>query len=253
MHRGYNLQTKSSTSLSAYYDAGKSIHETNKSIVDREISSFKGRDGKLDASKIVANWFPDIEAQVFISHSHKDNKQAVELAGWLHSKFGIKSFIDSGVWGYSDELLRLIADEYCLNLDGKYSYEKITRASSHVHMMLTTALSRMINNCECIMFMNTPNSISAKNFIQGTDSTDSPWIYSEISMTSLIQKRLPSEHRSKTILKSLVLEAMLDSVPVRYDIDLRHLTTLSMADLNQWGSCADKGSASLDRLYKLKT
>jgi hypothetical protein len=252
MHRGYNLQTNSSTLLDAYYGEGKSIHEANKAVVDREIKSFKGRDGKLDASKIVANWFPDIEAQVFISHSHKDNKQAVELAGWLHSKFGIKSFIDSGVWGYSDDLLKLINDEYCRGQDGSYLYEKINRASGHVHMMLTTALSRMINNCECIIFMNTPNSISAKSFIQGGGSTDSPWIYSEISMTSLIQKRSPSEHRKTTLRKSLVLEAMLDSVPVRYDIDLRHLTTLSMADLTKWGSGTDKGSAALDRLYNLK-
>ena len=51
----------------------------------------------------------------------------IALNGWLYESFGIKSFIDSSVWGYANDLLKLIDDAYCLNLEGtnkSYNYEK---------------------------------------------------------------------------------------------------------------------------------
>jgi hypothetical protein len=59
-------------------------------------------------------------------------------------------------------------------------------------MMLSTALSMMIDKAECLFFLNTPNSIQATEAI---DRTKSPWIYHEISISSLIRKRRLSEYR----------------------------------------------------------
>ena len=60
-----------------------------------------------------ANWFPQIKADIFISHSHKDEDLALALAGWLKVSFGLTAFIDSCVWGYANDLLKMIDYKYC--------------------------------------------------------------------------------------------------------------------------------------------
>jgi hypothetical protein len=65
----------------------------------------------LKANLLIAQWFPYINADIFISHSHKDYNDVVCLAGWLEEKFGLTAFVDSSVWGYSDRLLKLIDGE----------------------------------------------------------------------------------------------------------------------------------------------
>ena len=215
--------------------------------------SFKDKDGNLLASEIIAGWFPAIEADVFLSHSHRDEEQVIGLAGWLHKEFQLKSFIDSCIWGRSTDLLRMIDDEYCYNRSTEtYSYAKRNRSTSHVYMMLSTALSKMINSCECIIFVNTPNSISPKSYIEGV-TTDSPWIYSEIAMTSIVQKRTPAEHRGYMIKGAMALDALQESFNVKYDVDLMHLAPLDINDLNEWCSNNNKiGADALDGLYTLK-
>lgn len=119
-------------------------------------------------------------------------------------------------------------------------------------MMLSTALSKMINSCECIIFANTPNSISAEDYIEGT-TTDSPWIYSEIAMTSIIQKRAPNDHRRVLAKSQISNESLSESLRIKYDVDLMHLTPLSISDLEKWNSNNNKtGATALDSLYTLK-
>ena len=57
--------------------------------------------------------------------------------------------------------------------------------AGHVHMMLSTALANMIDKTECIMFLNTPNSVSTRDTKL---KTYSPWIYNEIEITRIIEK-----------------------------------------------------------------
>lgn len=248
MYRGFNLDL-GSANLSDFLNEGRSIHENNKSLVDAKLAAFKDKDGNLLASEIIAGWFPAIEADVFLSHSHRDEEQVIGLAGWLHNKFQLKPFIDSCIWGRSTDLLRMIDDEYCYNKSTEtYSYAKRNRSTSHVYMMLSTALSKMINSCECVVFVNTPNAISSKGYIEG-ETTDSPWIYSEIAMTSIVQKRTPAEHRGYMAKAAM----MFESLNVKYDIDLTHLTPLDFDDLAKWRSDNNKkGSRALDALYDLK-
>lgn len=252
MYRGFNLDL-GSADLSEFLSEGKIIHEKNKLLVDEKLDSFKDRHGNLLASEIIAGWFPAVQADVFLSHSHRDEEQIIGLAGWLHNKFQLKPFIDSCIWGRSTDLLKMIDDEYCYNKSTKtYSYAKRNRSTSHVHMMLSTALSKMINSCECIFFVNTPNSISPKGYIEG-ETTDSPWIYSEIAMTSIVQKRTPAEHRGYMIKGAMALNSLSENLNFKYDVDLMHLTPLEFNDLVKWDSTNNRaGAGALDALYRLK-
>ena len=66
----------------------------------------------LNGNKIQIDWFPQISADIFISHSHDDEDLANAFAGWLYDEFKLTSFIDSNAWGYVDELLTLFNKEY---------------------------------------------------------------------------------------------------------------------------------------------
>lgn len=252
MYRGFNLTLDDN--FAEYLKIGRQLHENNQQEVKNKINSFKDSDGNLIASKIVASWFPPIEADIFLSHSHKDSNETIGLAGWLKKTFDLRSFIDSCIWGYSEELLRLIDNNYCLNEGSQtYSYDKRNRSTSHVYMMLSTALTKMINSCECIIFVNTPNSISPTNYIKTKGTTNSPWIYSEIAMTSLIQHRAPEEHRKLMMKAALeMLELREAALNVKYDVDLNHLTPLSMGDLKTWEDQQRRGYEALDALYQIK-
>ena len=122
-----------------------------------------------------------MEADVFISHSHADEKLAKGLAGWLHSCFGLTCFIDSCVWGYADDLLEMINDEYSDKKNKPsggciYDHKKCNTASKHVNTMLTIALYKMIDKSEITILLNTNSSIKKyKDIYQQT--TYSPWIY----------------------------------------------------------------------------
>lgn len=52
-------------------------------------------------------WFPKINADIFLSHSHKDEKLIIAFAGWLKDTFNLDVFIDSCIWGYSNDLQKL--------------------------------------------------------------------------------------------------------------------------------------------------
>src|SRR5690606_35011062 len=161
-------------------------------------------------------WFPQIDADIFISHSHSDEKMAILLAGWLKETLGVYVFIDSCIWGYSNDLLRQIDNKHCLNPSGEtYSYEKRNNSTSHVHMMLSTALNMMIDKTECLFFLNTPNSISTKEVIS---QTESPWIYSEISMSELVRRKKLSEYRPAVTRMFAKGGAINESLKVKYDV-----------------------------------
>ena len=215
MYRGFNLSVEEGV-LESYAEDGQPDSDSQQARVHSLLSSFKDSKGRLIASKLTADWFPDIPCHVFISHARKDSELAVQLAGFLKYEFQLDSFIDSSVWGHSDDLLRIIDDEYCWQEEsGNYNYQQRNRSTSHVYMMLSTALARLISQCECVIFLNTPASISSKGYIHG-DVTESPWIYSEIAMTSLLQKKNRSEHRVSR--KSLVRAD--EAMQVKYDVDL---------------------------------
>jgi hypothetical protein len=119
-------------------------------------------------------------------------------------------------------------------------------------MMLSIAITKMIHNSECIMFVDTPNSISTEEYIKGRGMTDSPWIYSEISMTSLVQKRPPSEHRGRFVKAGRAQDSLTESFQIKYDVDTKHLAPLTSTMFASWQGCKKKGVDALDALYNLE-
>ncbi|MCX7127115.1 hypothetical protein [Aeromonas sp.] len=118
---------------------------------------------KIDAERLKNMWFPsyDISSHVFISHSHKDIEKAQTFAAWLKSEFNIDSFIDYDIWGFADELIMEINEAHSKISNNLYSLEKANYTSSHVHMMLSSALTEVIDSCECLFFLNTNNSLTS--------------------------------------------------------------------------------------------
>ncbi len=254
MFHGFNLDDIKFPDGS--YEHGQALHVKHKANVRPALSSFISENKALDASKMQSNWFPSVHADVFISHSHRDERTAISLAGWLNKQFELVAFVDSCVWGYSDELLKLIDDEYCYeHATSTYQYEKRNRSTSHVHMMLSVALLKMLDSAECVIFLNTPASILPSDTIKaGADATTlSPWIYSEIAMTTLIRQRSRESHRG---IDKIEKRANLgEGLNVAYSIRLDHFTDLTIDDMKTWlkhRGTQSKDIHSLDILYRLK-
>lgn len=235
MYRGFQLDLSQQDSrnndfireLNKYYQQGKKLYEENETTIESKLDYFLLSDNSLDGSKMKANWFPQIQSHIFISHSHQDEKLALCLAGWLHEHFELKSFIDSAVWGYADNLLKQIDNRYCRREDsGLYDYKKRNRSTSYIHMMLSVALAGMIDNTECLFFLNTPHSQSIDACIKGT--TYSPWIYSEIAMSRLMRQKTKEEYRYP------LNESFSEGPPIRLPLLMDHLTKINSNGLMKW-------------------
>ena len=267
MYRGFNLLLEDNYFEKGYFEAFKKVGSeslsSQQTSIEETINSFVRNDGSLDGSMMQANWFPQIKADIFISHSHKDEKLALALAGWLKDSFGLTAFIDSCVWGYANKLLKMIDNEYCYQKEtNTYNYQNRNYSTSHVHMMLSVALTQMIDNTECLFFLNTPNSITPDDTI--IKQTESPWIYSEIAATRLIRKRSRKIYRLKRMVESFS-EGESPTLRIRHDIPVDHLTDIDNSVLSNWKNkwqevyinhdfpqySEDLSVHALDKLYEL--
>ena len=259
MFTGLNLKTN--RNFSEYKASDKLDFLSKQNYVKESLDSYINKDSIIDGTKLQEDWFPSIKADVFLSHSHADEELAIGLAGWLKG-FGIETFIDSMVWGYSDDLMRKLNNHYCKTLkEDIYWYDCCNRTASHVHMMLSTALYKMIDKTECIIFLNTEGSI---NLIEGASTDDivktktfSPWIYSEILATELVRKKKLSEYRDE-IIKKEAMESIEHSYKMKYeisyDVDLTKLTVVKDEHLERWERLAKlpvRSGYQLDNLYKI--
>jgi hypothetical protein len=236
MYKGYNIKL-SKNNFEDYYSFGLKLYDAQKANVLNNLEKFLSPKGVLNMSEIQENWFPKIDSKVFISHSHMDKDLAIALSGWLKEKFNLTSFIDSCVWGYSNDLLRKIDNEYCKNNKGSYDYQSRNSSTSHVHIMLSTALSLMIDKCECLFFLNTPNSLKKEELVN--NKTNSPWIYSEITVSRLIEKKTPNRHilgYRSNILKKAEPGVLNEGKRVEgdYNLELNHLKEISYKYLLEW-------------------
>lgn len=249
MYRGFIIEETLSFSGKNYYKLGSDVlRKYENDVTDSLISYIIGNDGILDGSAIQNNWFPQVDCDIFISHSHKDEDLAIALAGWLWDNFKLKPFVDSCIWGYADVLLKEIDDIYCFNADRKtYNYNQRNCSTSHVHMMLNMALMQMIDKTECLFFLNTPNSIRLNDI---ETCTLSPWIYSEIGISQMIEKNPPKRYNRKTF-SGIEKANISDSLKFKYNLDLSHLERINAVIFNQWAKSKFQGERALDVLYEI--
>lgn len=239
MYAGFNLKNinfKTKEMQDEYYKIGQTELHKNKENIQRNLKEYICNKDVLDGTLIEADWFRQIQADIFISHSNSDEKLAVSLAGFLHKNFGISSFIDSYIWGYVNELLKELDGKYCpLKKDEKgcitsYSYENRNITTSHAHMMLAMALLKMIDGTECFFFLNTSKSITLSDSIR--EQTLSPWIYSELSMSKIIGRKPKEKHRAKKITASR--KDFSQDIRILYEAPLEDLIELNAEDINDW-------------------
>lgn len=250
MFKGFQLDTGIRFDES-YIEVGKEIYNDFRKVFSKAFTSHFENDGIIDASKLECEWFPQVNADIFISHSSKDKEVMYGFTGWLYKEMKLKAFVDSAVWGNSTELLKNIDNKYCRTDDGEYySYSLRNHSTSHVHMMLSSALTKMIDNTECIIFYNSPNSIP---YTDGMDSTFSPWIYSELIATQVLRRNVPN--RDKWIAlseqKSFEKFAQNQFPDFKYNVSLDHLTRISAFDLHEWQNSNSTISHPLDVLYSI--
>ncbi|MCB1066078.1 MAG: toll/interleukin-1 receptor domain-containing protein [Verrucomicrobiae bacterium] len=213
---------------------GKAIQQNLVQEARESFSAFE-KNKAIDATFLRDQWFPEVDTEVFISHSHTDEDIALNLAGFLKSELKLDSFIDSCVWGHSNDLLRNLDDDCCWQEESKtYNYNLRNGTTSHVHMMLSTAISRMLDKCECVIFVSSPNSVSTS---QGLDSAvSSPWIFYELSQIQILRKRKPEAHRRIFKEAKADFSVRKELPPFRYSVDFSSLTQIDSDDLEQWAT-----------------
>ncbi len=235
MFANFNLKLDPLKDFKNYYDIGSKFLSAKQKKLQNELDLLICSDSKIDGTAVQNEWFPEVNASVFLSHSHMDEGLAVSLAGWLHKECGVDAFVDSHIWKYANDLLQKIDNRYCLNEDKQtYSYKRRNCSTSHVHMMLNVAIQKMVDRCECLFFINTPNSIEIAEGIK-SGSLSSPWIYSELALTKVIRHRPLSDYRQRRgdALHHFAINEKVD-IPITYEIDLEHMSPLSFENLIAW-------------------
>lgn len=161
----------------------------DKVLVDLEQFLLDGNN-LLDATKIQQSVFPEIDIDVFISHSHTDEDEAIKVALSLE-EIGLKPFVDSCVWGHADELLRKIDDAFS-KPEGwtNYSYELRNRTTTNVHLILNAALQQMIHRSELFIFLGTETSVKIDDYVSSHEQLSSPWIFSELTFVRNVERTL---------------------------------------------------------------
>lgn len=191
----------------AYRTDTSVIDELSSEVTQREIEIFRKKksgfkkvirpfvipkNGIVKGDTLKEQYFPIFQNQgkpydIFISHSHNNEKEAVVLATWIEKKYPNQTcFIDSFAWGSADQLLKEIDNKYCWKKHSKtYDYQKRNFTTSHVHAILSMSLLDIIQSSKICIFIESNESISLTNGLR--KKTFSPWLYEEIRFMKLLQ------------------------------------------------------------------
>lgn len=253
MYKAFNLQLKQVPlilSTEKTREAARELYVDSKQKCKQSLTRFI-REGEINGTQLAEDWFPFVNADIFLSHSHADEDMAVLLAYMLHKNFGLKVFIDSMIWGNSNDLLQKI--DKCAWIPEKdlYSYSIRNQTTSHIHMMLATSLQKMMDGTECTFFLNTPSSLTTDSVV---DRTYSPWIYFEIVQTQLLRRNIPERFKQKQ--RSFSSGGIItESLKISYDVNLSHMKLLNECDIRNWDyqyqKVRDYSANPLDILYKI--
>ena len=250
------VDDQNSLDLEKYYHYGEQCLTSHKTMLTKTLDQYVDyKNGVIDGDRIEKEWFKEIKADIFLSHSHDDEKLAVGLAGWLKKELGLEAFVDSCVWGYANDILNQINDKFNMiriEKDGSktYSHKKANYAASHIYFMLNSALNNMINKTESFMFINTDHSTFYMDQDKATACTLSPWIYSEIVMANTMQRIRP--------VRPPKVEKRMDQYRVKYErveighrLDFSDFVTIHLGDFKVWKQARTYDEHPLDTLYRI--
>lgn len=195
----------------------------------------------LDGSKVQEFYFPskfDKPFDVFISHSHADITEARYLATYLEKEKGLRCFIDSIVWDNVLDLVDNVVEQF--GYRNEHEYYNIVK---HVNMMLSMAITQMIDSTECCIFLETENSIFTKGEVK--TGTYSPWLYQEIGLMNVLRQQELT--RSRHFVGTQFM--LNDSYCPTYNIDISKFYQLQSSDLLS----DKKGTDWLNWLYDKNT
>ena len=254
MYRAFNVILNSNEYLGY---ANTQQYENDKSISLQNLRRIINSKDMLQAYEIKKLLLPSKRYDIFISHSHKDLEIAKGLSGYLNALCGVSCFIDSLYWGNIDELqeelnrMHLHKDE----ATGKkyFDHQSTMEVAKHANMILASALTEMIDNCECVFFLNTDNSVIRGTEAMSKNETYSPWIYHEVFTTSIIHRK--GTGRRAALEEQQIRDNAIKPLPqFIYNLDLTGMTILNDGDIIHWQSAVkhDYNNNPLDVLYKLK-
>lgn len=233
-----------------YWDLGQEVLYRFKSSVIDSLEKYIKANGHIDANHLRGEWFPDVPADVFISHSHADVDFAHVLAGFLKQEFRLNAFVDSAIWSNIADMQRLV-DEPLILPDGQYNYNKRNQSTAYVHLLLSTALTKMMDNAEAIFFLSTSNSLSSRE----DNITESVWIYHELFTSNFLRQKQPNRgnYLQKCFSGGVLEGRVRDGFRMDFKVDLSKFKILTPDHISRWLRMrdADADSHSLDILYSI--
>lgn len=249
MFAGFNLKIDKSF----FESQEKTLEEYQKIGVDHLASQGKGikktlenysNKNVINGSEIQNDWFPEVQVDIFLSHSSGDKELVNAIAGWMNDTFNLKCFVDSNVWNYAGDICEMLNEKYSnKRLDGKggylYNHARCLKVSEHVNTMLNIALQKMIDKCESVFLINTENSIHINEDSEHIDLTYSPWIYSELASSEIVRKKPLSLYRYNTNIyhsryESYCSENQKNELTISYNAPTEHLIKINQGILQEW-------------------
>ena len=217
-----------------YYN---SVIEDDKNTIVNNLKEFIKKDENvgeyLDFTEVKDLYFPTLKKyDIFLSHSHNDLKLVKKIALLLYHKYELIAFIDEPIWLYCNDLIKLIDVNFCGNRKDKdgnilYNYNDRNRTTAYIYTILLNALIEMIDNCDYFFFIYTGESTLKikKDELTGTKS---PWIYTEINATKLLQKKKKIKQNNKYFSEESYKDKEINTF---YKLNLDHLIELNITEI----------------------
>lgn len=248
-----SLNSFNKSEVHEFVKTGGEIYSSFRKKIHPSLDKYIKENGHIDANQLRGEWFPEVPADIFLSHSHADEQTALALAGFLHKNFNVNVFIDSTIWKNIADLQRLVDEPLRFYPNGRYNYDKRNQSTAYVHLLLSTALTKMMDNSEAIFFLSTEKSLSSNE----QNITESVWIYHELFTSQFL--RLKSPERYNRIQKSFsggIMEARVeDGFKMDFKVNLNDFKILDPDRINKWIKSYHPSYSqdinALDMLYSL--
>lgn len=246
MYRAYNVKIKDLYKIN-HNEWRQNCFELKYNKLKKDfLHSFQNMISYIQADKKYTgedNYNEQKQFDIFIAHSNEDIRLAKSLACIIEEKFGLRCFLDSMYWSNLEYLQTQMLINTKSQEDDILEYNKFLQIAKHCDILMAGALSNMIDKCECVFFLNTPN-LSGGNLSDYMSKQYSPWIFYEIYCTSLIKKCVPERYKKSTAMKETHKDMYIDD-----NLNIKNLTQINEEDIVRWLSSINKKENPLDTLY----